>query len=190
MSIREGYLHDYLAASFIGAALGLILTNTVGGAVGAWGIFVAMVVVLGIFLDLPAGFVAAYINFRLHKMGSNAPMAGLSAGLFTAIVYTVMTLMIAIVAAIAITQNAAAYFIAWIIEVVFAFIFMSLGGYLSGVFETRTFAMPGIFNLSRVKTVPPPPPMPNVQSCPTCSSPMTYVEQYNRWYCNNCKKYA
>jgi hypothetical protein len=36
---------------------------------------------------------------------------------------------------------------------------------------------------------PPPPPPQAVQTCPTCSRPLTFVQQYNRWYCYNCKKY-
>ena len=32
---------------------------------------------------------------------------------------------------------------------------------------------------------PPPPPKP----CPTCGQPLTYVKQYDKWYCNNCKAY-
>ena len=26
--------------------------------------------------------------------------------------------------------------------------------------------------------------------CRTCGGPMTYIPQYQRWYCYNCKKYA
>ena len=29
-----------------------------------------------------------------------------------------------------------------------------------------------------------------VQLCPTCSSELTYIEQYNRWYCYVCEEYA
>ena len=25
--------------------------------------------------------------------------------------------------------------------------------------------------------------------CPTCGTPMTFVEQYNRWYCPRCRRY-
>ena len=35
----------------------------------------------------------------------------------------------------------------------------------------------------------PPPPTPVYQYCPTCRQPMTFVQQYNRWYCNYCRKY-
>jgi hypothetical protein len=190
MSNREGYLHDYLAASFVGVILALLNTVLAGAAIGSWGIFVAVIIVLGLFLFIPAGFTASYLNFRFHKMGENVGMAGLSAGLFTAVVYMVITLILAILGAIANTPAAANNFIAWILSVVFAFIFIPLGGYISGMFEQRPFAMPGIFNLAKVSRLPPPPPPTNVQSCPICQKPMIFVEQYNRWYCESCKKYA
>lgn len=34
-----------------------------------------------------------------------------------------------------------------------------------------------------------PPAAPAAQICPTCGRPATYVQQYNRWYCYNCRKY-
>lgn len=45
---------------------------------------------------------------------------------------------------------------------------------------------------------PPPPriiqqpaqPPPKQYPCATCGQPLTYVQQYKRWYCNNCRKYA
>lgn len=27
-------------------------------------------------------------------------------------------------------------------------------------------------------------------ACPTCNGPLTYIPQYQRWYCYKCKKYA
>ncbi|MCS7126179.1 MAG: PRC-barrel domain-containing protein [Aigarchaeota archaeon] len=27
-------------------------------------------------------------------------------------------------------------------------------------------------------------------SCPTCGKPLTYIEQYKRWYCYNCSRYV
>jgi len=36
---------------------------------------------------------------------------------------------------------------------------------------------------------PPPPPPQAAQTCPTCGKPLTFIQQYNRWYCYNCKKY-
>lgn len=28
------------------------------------------------------------------------------------------------------------------------------------------------------------------QICPTCKGPLKFIEQYQRWYCYKCKKYA
>ncbi|MEN2974515.1 MAG: PRC-barrel domain-containing protein [Candidatus Caldarchaeales archaeon] len=27
-------------------------------------------------------------------------------------------------------------------------------------------------------------------ACPTCGKPLTYIEQYKRWYCYNCSRYV
>jgi len=38
---------------------------------------------------------------------------------------------------------------------------------------------------------PPPPPPPGVApTCPTCGQPLTYVQQYGRWYCQYCRRYT
>jgi predicted DNA-binding protein (UPF0251 family) len=42
---------------------------------------------------------------------------------------------------------------------------------------------------SRQKRAPPPPP-PGAATCPDCGGPLAYVDQYQRWYCYKCKKYA
>jgi len=43
------------------------------------------------------------------------------------------------------------------------------------------------------QSLPPPPPPPTsappTPKCPTCGQPLTYIQQYQRWYCQNCKKY-
>jgi hypothetical protein len=38
-------------------------------------------------------------------------------------------------------------------------------------------------------TQPPPPPDFQPPSCPTCAEPLSYIQQYQRWYCNKDKKY-
>ncbi len=40
------------------------------------------------------------------------------------------------------------------------------------------------------KPVPPAPEVKEEKKCLTCGQNLTYVEQYDRWYCHNCKKYA
>ncbi len=40
--------------------------------------------------------------------------------------------------------------------------------------------------------LPPPPPPPNytTPTCPTCGSPLSYIQQYQRWYCYKEQKYV
>jgi hypothetical protein len=191
MTLREGYLHDYLVSSFIGFIFGFLALNVAsGGAGGDLAKFTGICVVASIFLTIPGGVVAAYLNFRFHVVGEKLEMEGLSAGFFTAIVYTIITLFTVIVSAVLAPASAGGLFTGWIVSVVFAFIFYMIGGYLGGFIERKPFAMPTIFNLSRVSQAPPPPPPANAQMCPSCGQPMTFVQQYNRWYCQNCKKYA
>ncbi len=195
MSNKEGYLHDYLAAAFVGLALALYVNAAAKplAEAAAWGPFVAVVVVSGLFLFIPAAFAASYLNFRFHQMSDNKKMAGLSAGIFTATVYTIITLISAIVDSIAITNLAGNFFIAWILEVVFAFIFMALGGYVEGSLEESSYQLPSFFNMEKIQRTPSPPPPPppgNAQNCPTCGRPMRFIDQYQRWYCDYDKKYA
>jgi hypothetical protein len=194
VSIKEGYLHDYLAASFVGLALGLVVSQPAGNLIGNWGPYLAILIVAGIFGFMPGGFVAGYLNFRFHQVGENLEMAGLSAGFFTAFVYTIIsffgTLITIVLVGPLAGQLAGILLAGWVIGALFAFIFYSLGGYISGFLERRPFAMPAIFNLSRISRAPPPPPATMAQMCPTCGQPMTFVQQYGRWYCANCRKYS
>jgi hypothetical protein len=190
MSLREAYLHDHLAVSLVGFLFGALVAAGAGLAKGNWPTFVAVFIVESIFLIIPGGFVAAYLGFRLHRAGENLEMQGLSAGFFTGFVYAVITFFLSLTNIIADSKQAVDIMVAWIIGILFAFLFYSLGGYLAGYLERRPFAMPGIFNLSRISRGPPPPPMAASQTCPTCGQPLTFVQQYNRWYCQNEKKYV
>ncbi len=161
MEKREGYLHDYLATSFVGLAFGIAVSAPAAQAAGSWGIYVAIVIVAGIFGFIPSGFAVAYLNFRFLRTGENIRMTGFFAGVFAALVYTVVTLVGTVVLAIAVTQLASVYFIAWIILVVFAFVFMPIGGYLCGMLEEKPMGAPGFLKPGNVP--PPPPPMAAVQ---------------------------
>lgn len=37
---------------------------------------------------------------------------------------------------------------------------------------------------------PPPPPPQTIPVCPTCGNPLTYIQQYQRWYCYKEQKYV
>jgi hypothetical protein len=189
MASREGYLHDYLVASFVGIAFGMVIAAPAVASKG-WGQYIGAMVVAGLFGFVPGGLVSGYINFRFHQMGDNLEMSGLSAGFFTAFVYTIVDLVITLVSAI-MGSDPGTVFIAWVISVAFGFIFFTLGGYLSGMLERRPFAMPSIFNLSQIRrgaAAPPPPGAANV--CPSCGGPLRYIQQYQRWYCDKEQKYV
>ena len=40
----------------------------------------------------------------------------------------------------------------------------------------------------RKPSYPPPPPEP-AKACPTCGKPLSYIREYDRWYCYSCKEY-
>ena len=40
-----------------------------------------------------------------------------------------------------------------------------------------------------IASIPPPPPPPP-PTCPTCGEPLSYIQQYQRWYCYKEKKYV
>jgi len=41
----------------------------------------------------------------------------------------------------------------------------------------------------RAEVKPAPAAAGGAQNCPTCGKPATWIPQYQRWYCYNCKKY-
>ena len=41
-----------------------------------------------------------------------------------------------------------------------------------------------------VPTTPAQPTQPAQPICPTCKGPLSFIQQYQRWYCYKCQKYA
>jgi hypothetical protein len=191
MASKEGFLLDYLVAGLIGFLFGeFALGSATGGAGGDMIKFVGILFVADVFFTIPGGMVASYLNFRFHAVSEKLEMEGLSAGFFTAFVYTIITLFQTIISAVLTPNTAGGAFLGWLISVLFAFVFFMIGGYFGGMLEKRPFAMPGIFNLSHISRAPPPPPTAAAPTCPTCGQPLTFIQQYNRWYCQNEKKYV
>lgn len=189
MALREGYLHDYLVAALIGIAFAVGITSPVARFIDNWGAFIGAIIIGSLVGFLPGGLVAGYLSFRFHQMGDDLEMRGLSVGFFTASVYAVLDLIITVMLAITNQVGASSFFIAWVISVVFAFIFFCLGGYVSGMLERRPLAMPPMFDISRISKPPPPPPG-TVMACPSCGGPLRYIQQYQRWYCDKERKYV
>ena len=191
MALRAGTLLDYLVAGLIGFLFGeFALSSAVTSGAGDMVKFVGVLIVADIFITLPGGIATAYLNFRFHSVSEKLEMEGLSAGFFTAFVYTVITLFQTIVAAVLDQKAAGGAFLGWVISVLFAFLFFMIGGYVGGMFERRPVAMPSVFNLAQMSRGVPPPPTAATPTCPTCGQPLVFIQQYNRWYCQNEKKYV
>ena len=76
---------------------------------------------------------------------------------------------------------------------VFALIFYPIGGFLSTVFDGLKMPMMGALKSQRAPTAAAPPPPPGAAgapACPTCGSPLMYIQQYQRWYCDKEQKYV
>jgi hypothetical protein len=79
----------------------------------------------------------------------------------------------------------------WVVLLVFALIFFLIGGYLAGMLQGMKTPLPSFMKFQFQRSVvPPPPPLPGSQTCPTCGGPLRYIEQYQRWYCDKEKKYV
>jgi len=192
MALKEGYLLDNMVPGFLGFVFGVLSTSIASGNAGGDMVkFTGILIVADIFYVIPGGMVSAYLNFKFHKVSERLEMAGLSCGFFTAIIYTIITLFQTIISAALNSGTAGSFFVGWIISVIFAFIFYMLGGYFAGYLERKPFAMPAIFDMSRISSAPPPPPPATAtQTCPTCGSPLRYIQQYQRWYCDKEQKYV
>jgi len=196
MSIKEeGYLHDYIAAGLLGFAVGIAIAGVLiyyviqFADISWWGHVIGLSFVSGIFGYLPGGFVAGYLNFRIHKT-EGKPMEGLAAGVMALIAHFFITLFIFVALVPVPGWAAGTVMTCWVLSFVFGLIFYPIGGYISGILESRAIPMPAILKFERVFAPPPPPPPPGAEACPTCGGPLTYVPQYQRWYCYKCKKYA
>ena len=76
---------------------------------------------------------------------------------------------------------------------VFALIFYPIGGFLPTVFDGLKMPMMGALKFQRAPTAAAPPPPPGAAeapTCPTCGSPLRYIQQYQRWYCDKEQKYV
>jgi hypothetical protein len=65
-------------------------------------------------------------------------------------------------------------------------LFVALGLWIGALL----FIVAGIVALIRKEIPSPPPPPQQVFYCTNCGKPMSFIEQYKRWYCSNCKIYA
>jgi cbb3-type cytochrome oxidase subunit 1 len=192
----EESLNDYIAFGVIGFAIGMAIAGIGGGDVMYpsvfsvdWGKVTGQHLISGIFAYMPAGVIAGYLGYKLHKTESKTK--GLTIGFMAFLAYLIITLIIAICRAALIGYNLGNAMSTWALGLVFALIFYPLGGFLSGYFAALTVPLPAFLRFQRFGMAPPPPPPDQIaQTCPTCGSPLRYVEQYQRWYCDKEEKYV
>ena len=197
---REAYLVDYLVAGVLGYAIGYMLaaqgiqggvTTGFFGLVGDWGQIAVGCVIAGIFGFLPGGFVAGAIILKWRRIEERHEIEGLRAGLMAFLVYLVISLILSAVAAARATGVSGYIMGGWGISVAFAIAFYLIGGYLSGWLRRAGTRQPSFLLVGGGPAAPPlPPPPGGAPICRTCGQPLTYVQQYGKWYCHRCRKYA
>ena len=190
---KEAYLIDYLAAGVLGYAVGCVLGAWIffTAAKQDWGRIALDCVTAGIFGFLPGGFVAGSLILKWRRIEERHEMVGLSAGLMAFLVYLVISLIRGAIMAAQYTGFSGYIMGGWGISIAFAIAFYLIGGYLSGMLRRMKTRMPSLLLVGGGPAAPPPPPTPGgVPTCRTCGQPLTYVQQYGRWYCHRCRKYA
>ena len=199
MTDEKEYFIDYVAIGIIGFAIGQAIASVGGfqsffgvayGTFGGidWGRTVGSDVIIGIFAFIPAGFLAGYLCYKLLK--SENKMAGFTGGVMSFLAYFIITLIMALAQIGIRGYDYGTDMELWVVLMVFALIFFPMGGFLAGMMNGMKAPMPSFlkFQFQRGPMVPPPPPG-SANVCPTCGSPLRYIEQYKRWYCDKEQKY-
>ena len=194
---EESGFFDYVAVGIIGFAVGQAISG-VGGlgtaflglfATVNWGRTIAGNFVTGLFAFLPGGFAAGFLCYKLFNRGGRRE--GLTGGVMSFAVYFVLTLLLTIVNTVIFGGSFGSSLETWVVLMVFALIFFPLGGLLAGMMHANKMALPSLFRLEFMKSqTPPPPPPAEAKTCPTCGSPLRYIQEYQKWYCDKEKKYV
>jgi hypothetical protein len=201
MTEKEGYFIDYIAIGVLGFAIGQAIASIGGfqtqfsGLISSilgidWGRTIGSDVITGIFAFLPAGFVAGYLCYKLLK--AEGKMEGLTGGFMSFLAYLIITLIITLAQTGIWGGDFGTAMELWVVLMVFALIFFPIGGFLAGMMHGMKTPMPSFLRLQFLRGAPTPPPPPGTaaQTCPTCGSPLRYIQQYQRWYCDKEQKYA
>jgi len=194
---NEPYLVNYILIGIIGFAIGEAISGTGQAAILGlfsridWGRTIAGNVVTGLFAFLPAGFAAGLLCYRLLK--AEGKKEGLTSGIVSFATYFVLTLLITISGTAIGGGDWGSSLVSWAALLVFALIFFPLGGFCADKMHGMQAGLPSIFRLEfgRSASSPlPPPPVGQQMMCPTCGSPLRYIAEYQKWYCDKEKKYV
>ena len=194
---EESYLIDYIAVGVIGFAIGQAISG-IGGIETVfsglfsridWGRTIGNDAVSGIFAFFPGGFVAGYLCYKLLK--AEAKNEGLTGGIMSFLAYFFITLIMTIARTAISGADFGTNLQLWAVLMVFALIFFPAGGFVAGIMHSMKTPLPSFLRLEFQRgTVAPPPPPGTAMTCPTCGSPLRYIQQYQRWYCDKEQKYV
>jgi len=193
----ESYLVDYILIGIIGFAIGEAISSTGQTSILSlfgridWGRTIAGNTVTGLFAFLPAGFAAGLLCYKLLK--AEGKKEGLTGGIVSFATYFIITLLMTILGTAIGGGDWGSNLVSWAALMVFALIFFPLGGFCADKMHGMKAGLPSIFRLEfqRGMAPPSPPPPPGeTMTCPTCGSPLRYIAQYQKWYCDKEKKYV
>jgi len=68
-------------------------------------------------------------------------------------------------------------------------LFVALGLWI-GALLLIVAGIVALIRKEKTSALPPPPMSPQVAYCPTCGNKLSFIQEYKRWYCDNCQKYA
>jgi len=75
-----------------------------------------------------------------------------------------------------------------IISAIAAFLYNVVAGFIGGV-KIDLEKAAAVAAITPVTPAPAAPAAPAVRYCPKCGSPMRYIAQYKRWWCDTCRQY-
>jgi len=196
--------------SFIGGVIGFVVGLAIGTAIGG--------VLVGIIVGLLGGFIGSAVFVFLARVGISAVAALLAflvvsgiggdswfvAALIVGAVVFALTFAFVETAIGVVTAVAGGLLLGFgliILEVDLTISVLAMLAVIVFGAAFQLFALHEEAEMKRGRAVapiaaaaaspempPPPPPMP-VRTCPRCGAQMTYIPEYNRYFCNHCQQY-
>lgn len=195
--------------SFIGAIVGGLIGFAIGTAIGGWlvGFMVSVLAAivgsaLFIFVaNVAIGLVSGLLAFMVAGALTENSLIGLVAGLIAFVVTIAF-----IEAAIGVVTAVVGGFLVgigamWLgFDMLVVVIVMLASMVLGGAFQmlalreeaelrARATRVGSESSVAMAAAAPPAPPPVSVRSCARCGGQMSYVPEYNRYYCQKCSRY-
>jgi len=203
---RKAWRH---VMSFIGAIVGGLIGFAIGTAIGGW--FIGLIVsilaaiigsALFIFIaNVAIGFTAGILTFMVVGALTGSTLVGLVAG-FVAFVVTIAFIEAAIGVVTAVVGGLLVGIgVMWLgLDMLIVVVVMLGSMVLGGAFQMLALKEESDLRararrlgtdsplMTKAAAAPAPPPMTG-RSCARCGGSMTYISEYNRYYCQKCARY-